>query len=217
MAKKRKRPKPISEIPDGSDVVYLTQYEISDAPIQDRRYRRLPDQVKDKIEQLHEKAQKKPLEAIPEILELIGKYPDLPMLYNYLSVAYARSGQKEAAEKAIEENIHRNPDYLFKRLNYAEILLARGEVERVAEIFENKFDLQLLYPKRKRFHISEALGFMGIMGWYFVEIGEREIAKKYYEILKQIAPHYPMTRRLQKMLLWGWLGRLLSLKKDRKR
>jgi len=177
----------------------------------------LPDQVKDKLELLYEKAEKKPLEAIPEILELIGKYPDLPMLYNYLGVAYARSGQKEAAEKAIEDNIHRNPDYLFARLNYAEILLARGELEKVAEVFENKFDLQLLYPKRKQFHVSEAVGFMGIMGWYFIETDEREIAKKYYEILKQIAPHHPLTRRLHRKLLWGGFRRLLSHKKVRAR
>jgi tetratricopeptide (TPR) repeat protein len=215
MAKKRKRPHAIAEIPDESEVVYLTHYEITDSPIQDRRYRRLPDQIKYAIEHLYEKAQKKPLEAIPEITELIQKYPDLLMLYNYLGVAYARSGQKEAAEKVIEENFRRDPDYLFARLNYAEILLVKGELERVAEVFDNKFDLQMLYPNRKRFHISEATGFMGIVGWYFVEIGERETAEKYYEILKQIAPDHPMTRRLHKKLSGGWLQRLLSPKSDK--
>ena len=214
--KKQKRLPTIKKISDGSDVVYLTQYEITDSPMPSRRYRRLPEPVKDAIEQLYEKAQKKPREAIPEIMELLQKYPDLPTLYNYLSVAYARSGQKEAAEKVIEDNFRRNPDYLFARLNYAEILLAQGELEKVAEVFDHKFDLQILYPKRKRFHSSEATGFMGIVGWYFVKIGEQEIAERYYMILRQIAPDDPMTRRLRRKLFGGWLEHLLAPKSDKK-
>jgi len=215
--KKRRSVKFIPQTPGEPDVVYLTRYEITDAPIQDRRYRRLPNQVKDAIEALHFIAQDNPLKAIPELNELIKKYPDLPMLYNYLSVAYARAGQSEAAESVIQENYRRNPDYLFARLNYAETCLAKGEYERVAEIFEHKYDLQLLYPERKRFHISEVVGFMGIMGWYFVEKGEREIAEKYYDILKQIDPDNFMTKRLHRMLYPGWFRRMLTRLAGRKR
>ena len=88
----------------------------------------------------------------------------------------------------IMENYRRNPDYLFARLNYAELCLARGDYETVAEIFEHKFDLKLLYPKRRRFHISEVANLMGLMGVYLLETGECEAAEKYYEILSQIAP-----------------------------
>jgi tetratricopeptide (TPR) repeat protein len=215
--KKRKSIKSIDQTSKEPDVVYLTQYEITDAPILDRRYRRLPNQVKEKIEALHFMAQEDPLKAIPELKELTNKYPDLPMLYNYLSVAYSKAGKNEEAESVIQENYRRNSDYLFARLNYAEICLAKGEYERVAEIFDHKYDLQLLYPQRKRFHISEVVGFMGIMGWYFLEKGEREIAEKYFDILKQIDPDNFMAKRLHRMLYPGWFRRMLTRLAGRKR
>jgi tetratricopeptide (TPR) repeat protein len=202
--------KSIEQTSKDPNVVYLTQYEITDAPIQDRRYRRLPNPIKETIEALHFTAQENPMKAIPELNELIKKYPDLPMLYNYLSVAFSRAGRNEDAESVIQENYRRNPDYLFARLNYAEICLAKGEYERVAEIFDHKFDLKLLYPQRKRFHISEVVGFMGIMGWYFMEKGEREIAEKYEEILQQIAPDNFMTKCFHRLIYHGLFRRLLT-------
>ncbi|MBN1935009.1 MAG: hypothetical protein JW934_10110 [Anaerolineae bacterium] len=65
------------------------------------------------------------------------------------------------------ENYRRNPDYLFARLNYAELFLRRGDYERVAEILEHKFDLKLLYPRRNRFHVSEVSNFIGLVGLYW--------------------------------------------------
>jgi tetratricopeptide (TPR) repeat protein len=208
MSKRKRltRSRPRSE--DTPQAVYVTEYEITSSPIEDRRYKRLPRHVKDAFDRLQYSAQWRPREAIPELLEWIKRYPDIPVLYNYLSVAYSRAGQREKSEAAVRENNQRNPDYLFARLNYAEVCLAKGDYEKVAEIFEHKFDLKLLYPKRKRFHITEVANFMGLVGVYFCEIGERDAAKKYYDILKQIAPGYPMTKRLRRRLFPGLLRRL---------
>ena len=142
--------------------------------------------------------------------DLIKKYPQIPRLYNYLSVAYSCAGQGEKAEEAILDNYRRNPDYLFARLNYAELCLRQRDYRKVAEIFENKFDLKLLYPNRKRFHITEVAGFMGLIGIYFLETGEREGAEKYHEILKELAPRHPMAKMLRSKLYPSFLLRLLS-------
>ena len=53
--------------------------------------------------------------------------------------------------------LKRFPDYLFGRLAYARDCLERGDLDKVSEIFEGKFDLKLLYPDRERFHVSEVL------------------------------------------------------------
>ena len=132
----------------------------------------------------------------------------MPMLYNYLSAAYSSAGQRERAEAVARENYQRNPDYLFARLNYAGLYLAKGEYEKIAEIFDHKFDLKLLYPKRKRFHVSEVANFMGLIGIYFFETGERQAAEKYYDILQQIAPGYPMVKMLRRKLFPNLLQRL---------
>jgi tetratricopeptide (TPR) repeat protein len=209
MSKKRRMTPTRGQPQDAPKVVYITEYEITTAPIEDRRYRRLPDHIKDAFERLHYQAQSQPHKAIPELLSWIEQYPDIPLLYNYLSVAYSAAGQNAEAEAVIRTNYQRNPDYLFARLNYAELCLAKGDYAQVAEIFEHKFDLKLLYPKRKRFHISEVANFMGFIGIYFFRIGEQDMAKKYYDLLQQIAPDYPVVEQLRRLLFPSLLRRLL--------
>ena len=140
--------------------------------------------------------------------DLIKQYPRVPQLYNYLSVAYGRAGQRQEAEAVVQENYQRNPEYLFARLNYAEVCLARGDYAQVADIFAHTFDLHVLYPQRKRFHLSEVANFMGLMGLYFLAIGNRELAEQYNKLLQQIAPDFPLTTRLHKKLFPGLWRRL---------
>jgi tetratricopeptide (TPR) repeat protein len=204
--KSKPRPRELDELRP----VYVSEYEITTSAIQDRRYKRLPRHVKDAFERLHYESQSQPHKAIPELLEWIGKYPNIPILYNYLGVAYSMSGQREKAKEVVRDNYRRNPDYLFARLNYAQLFLVEGDYEKVAEILDHKFDLKLLYPRRKRFHVTEAANFMGVVGEYYLGIGERDAAIKYYDILKQIAPDFPITRQLRRMLYPGLLRRLLG-------
>ena len=95
-------------------------------------------------------------------------------------------------------------------LRFFEFVLADGDYEKVAEILDHKFDLKLLYPRRKRFHISEFASFAGLVGIYFLETGDRDLATVYYDLLKQIAPDFPLTSRLRRKLHPGPLRRLLK-------
>ena len=200
MTKRRKAPKKLNPDQVADDDVRFIEYEITDEPIQDRSYKRLPKGVQETIESLHYESQSKPRQAIPELLELIERYPKMPMLYNYLAVAYARIGEKDQAESITLENMRKNPDYLFARLNYAQLCLDRGEYAKIPEIFNHKFDLKLLYPKRNRFHVSEVANFMALMGIYFLETGEREVAERYDHAVQQIAPKLHMAKRLRRQL-----------------
>jgi tetratricopeptide (TPR) repeat protein len=198
-----------SEPPSGlPKLVFMTHYEITDEPIQDQYYRRLPQHVKDAVKRLHKEAQTKPRKAIPELKKMIKQYPKVPQFYNYLTVAYSRLGETGKAQAVNRANIRKNPDYLFARLNYAEFCLHKKDYARIPEIFDHKFDLQLLYPKRKRFHIAEAANFMGLIGIYFYEIHERELAEKYNEVLQEIAPDYPMAKILKRKLSPNLIVRL---------
>ena len=189
----------------------LVEYEITTEPIHDRHYRRLPNHIKDKIDDLYEIVQKKFDQTVISDLEaLIKKYPNVPLLYNYLSMAYARSGDQEKYQKTIKKNYQLNPDYLFARLNYAELCAQQGNYEKIAEIFDHKFDLKLLYPKRKKFHLSEVANFMGFIGIYFLKTGKKELAEQYYKILAEIAHayDYPMTQEFRKQLYPGFFRRI---------
>jgi tetratricopeptide (TPR) repeat protein len=210
MAKKKtKRPKPVVA-DDTLTPVYVSEYEITDEPIQEPSFRRLPKSVKDRLENLYYVAQRQPHQAILELIELQKKYPNVPQIYNYLAAAYSHAGEQEKAEQITQENIRRNPNYLFARINQAQFLLAKKEYEKIPEVFEHKYDLRMLYPKRRKFHISEVANFMGIMGLYFARINEREIAENYNEILQEIASDFPVAKMLKRELHPGIVTRALK-------
>jgi len=108
----------------------------------------------------------------------------------------------------------RFPDYLFAHISLANECLMRGEAEKVAEIFGDKFDLKLLYPDRERFHISEALAFQAIVARYHHALGDREQAQRSYDLMCQLDPASPLTldvkRRLRSPGLGTWLRNKLQ-------
>lgn len=188
--------------------ISFARYEITTEPMEDRRYRRLPHHVKAAIERLHDVAQRRPREAIPELRALLTQYPHVPQLYNYPSVAHTRAWQRQEAEAVVQENYQRNPEYVFARINYAEVCLARKNYAQVADIFARTFDLRALYPQRERFHLSEVANCLGIAGLNFLAIGNRAVAEHYDTFLQHIAPDFPITRPLHRRLFPRLLCRL---------
>lgn len=83
----------------------LIHYELTDEPIGHRYVRRLSKAVREKIDQLHDEAMQTPEKAIPQLLKMKGKYPHVPLIYNYLAVAYSKLGEDEKAEAIIMETI----------------------------------------------------------------------------------------------------------------
>jgi tetratricopeptide (TPR) repeat protein len=178
-AKKRKQhrsqPKPSStwRVPQSptADVLVYTAYDITDEPLDNRDIKRLPSQVQERIDELYELAQHDPIQAIPALERLIATYPQVPTFYNYLSIAYLHSGDQEQATALVREAYRRHPQYLFAKVNYANLCLQQGEIEKVPGIFAHTFDLKQLYPHRTRFHVSEFTGFAWVMYRYFFAIG----------------------------------------------
>lgn len=189
----------------------LIHYELTDEPIGHRYVRRLSKTVQEKISRLHDEAQQTPEKAIPQLLKIKEKYPHVPLIYNYLAVAYSQVGEDEKAEAIIMETIRKHPDYFFARLNYAQICLSNGKYHKIPEIFGHKYDLKKLYPKRKRFHITEFINFFALMGIYFSRTDQKDIAKRYYHFLRDIGSEYRIVKQLKQELYPGILYRFLKL------
>lgn len=201
-----------------SDSVQLFSYEITDEPIPERGYERLPDPVKDDIERLHHDVLlHQPSEAVARLTTLIAQYPDVPQLYNFLHVAYQQLNDRANAQRVLQQTLARFPDYLFARIAYANDCLQRGETEQVPAIFNHQYDLKSLYPKRHRFHISEVLGFCATMAWYFHDQGEVEQAKTYYQLMRQLDPGHRNTRFVKRLLSPSPLDTFLRRLVDRDR
>jgi tetratricopeptide (TPR) repeat protein len=201
---RRQQPKPssASRVPQRltSDALVYIEYDITDEPLDNRDIKRLPAQVQARIDELYELAQHDPTQAIPELERLIATYPHVPTLTNYLSIAYLAAGDQEKATTCVREAYHRHPQYLFARVNYANLCFHQGEIGKIPGIFDHTFDLKQLYPHRTRFHLSEFTGFAWVMCRYFCAINERETAALYYQMLKQVAPRHPMTKHAKRSL-----------------
>jgi len=176
----------------------LFSYEITDEPLDNSS---IPKEVQDEMEHLFVKAQKSPAAIIDRLEELIKKYPEVPQLYNFISAAYSNLNDKQKSKYYIETNYQKNQDYLFAKLNYAELCMMEGNYEKVPDIFNNKFDIKAMYPERDVFHITEVVSFMGIAGLYFAHIGKEEQTEIFYEGLKELAPNHPYTKRLKQQML----------------
>jgi hypothetical protein len=151
-------------------------------------------------ETLFHGAQKDPQSVLPRLRQLVERHPDVPVLYNWLSVAHQSAGDYDAMDRVSELLYERHPQYLFAKLDVARKALEAGDLTRFEAILEKKFDLKLLYPWRSVFHISEYLNFSLLILEYYVRTDRDEAAEKLLLIMEEMAPDAPQTIRAREVL-----------------
>lgn len=177
-------------------------YKISDEPIEDPAYKRIPQAIRDEIAELYDYdgITIRPQQALALLESLVKRYPNAPQLFNHLYIVYKLLKDDVNAQRVLKDTMERFPNYLFGRINLAEDCLLRGNIDRIPEIFDNKYDLKLLYPGRERFHTSEIIGFGYIMAMYFHAKGNKKRAEWYYKFLYEIDPNHRITKALKRKL-----------------
>ncbi|MBD0256111.1 MAG: hypothetical protein ICV83_10365 [Cytophagales bacterium] len=181
-------------------------YEITFGALYNTQYREYFEQLGDQVEQLNAQAKQEPEKAIPVLEELILQYPRFPILQNYLVAAYTLTGRKEEAEALTEQMFLNFPGYLLARVAYARMFLEKGDLQRVAEILENRFDLKQLYPERDVFHYSEVLHYAALVAEYLIERGETDQAQRYVTLMEDVDLEHSLTRRVVHKLMSSRLG-----------
>ncbi|MHB8764927.1 MAG: hypothetical protein ACYDA8_11420 [Deferrisomatales bacterium] len=170
--------------------------------------------MQERYRELFEAVMARPAECVAELEALVLAHPAVPQFFNLLSAAYTNSGRHALAEAHIRKTIESHPDYLFARLNFAELCLRKGKLDAIPGIFDGKLDLSILYPDRRVFHITEVVSFAGVMAQYFFLTGRRDAAEVYLKTLRDLAPEHPMTRRAENLMglmdLRSWASRLLQ-------
>lgn len=222
--KRKQRKKQKKNLPKGvnnaittedRDTYYVSVYNITSESIADMEDK-IPEEITNQISELNFLVHNQPKKAIPKLLILKDKHPDTPILYNYLAKAYSQIGNFSATDEMRIENYAKNPNYLFAKINYAHMCLDAGNYGKIPEIFDNKFDLKLLYPDRDEFHISEFEGFTGMMCIYYHKIGKNDAAKLSYDSLKKVSPDSKVFAHIHKILYPGIITRLIRKLRNKK-
>jgi hypothetical protein len=154
---------------------------------------------------------KDPKQAIELISGLLEQHPNTPTLLNWLFAANQSLGQNAECARIAQTNYEQNPDYLFARLGYAEILLERGELDKIPDVFKGGYDLKAMYPDRDVFHVTELTAMCHFMIRFMVRKNQPEQARPYLTILKKMAPHHPATRAGENLLEGSSLKRMAQM------
>lgn len=194
----------------GEDLVERVGYVMTTEPLEDEWSRRRPPQLNVQIDTLHRAIAVDPRRAVKELSQLITRYPDHPILYNYLSVAYGRCGNMERKDATVLTCYEKFPTYLYGQINYAQYCLEHGQIQKIPELFGDPPDLHHLCPSRTAFHVTEFAGFARVVGLYYLLTGRPEQAKLLYQDAKRMAPHHPATQRLGRVLYPSWWRRMLA-------
>lgn len=184
-------------------------YRTTRVPLPSPALDALPQAVRDHYEALRVVAPKAPKKAIEALERLVAEHPEVPQFLNLLVVARSAAGDRAGAEECIRRAYAAHPDYLFARLNLAELCLARGELDRVPELLGRRLDLRALVPERTVFHVSEVVPFCALTAEYLHRRGETAAAEVQYEALRALAPKDPLTRKVARLLHPPLLARLL--------
>lgn len=190
-------------------VIHL-DYQITYEALPHESLKQLPMFVQEQATELYRLIRSQPAKVIAPLQRLTKKYPAVPVFYNYLRTAYEMTGQSDKADTLLELIYQKYPDYLFGKTNYAFRCLSTSKPDKLVEIFENKFDLKLLYPHRKTFHISEFTAFTSVIALYHDMIGDHRNARKYYRSLKYWAPNHSLTQVVKIQLFPTLSQRLLN-------
>ncbi len=215
MARKKQRSgnrQSLAKFKKGGEKLQFSSYTITYEPL-DNKDENLPKPVKDRLQDLYEMLRGNPKQVIEELLVLKENYPNVPRLYNFLSAAYEAIGDRTATREIIIKNYQQNPEYLFAKLNYAQICLMDGDFDKIPEIFGGQFDLKLLYPNRNCFHVTEFAGFTGVTCAYFAATGKQETAQLLYKSLLEVAPDSNMIEFARRFFYPSLLTKLMNLMK----
>ena len=122
-------------------------------------------------------------EAIKGLKKAMKKYPHKAIFYNVLRSAYVLNDQPKMAADIATETYKLFPDNLLIKVNYANVLFDTGKSEKVLAIFDNKRDLNELYPGAKKFNRTEATAYYVCMCRYYLAMDDLDSADLYMNAL----------------------------------
>ncbi|MDQ7002560.1 MAG: hypothetical protein Q9N02_07755 [Ghiorsea sp.] len=168
--------------------------------------RDLEEDDKDLIEQIHGLVQGSKAEArrsIKMLQKLKRKYPNIPTIYNFISVAYATLDNEKKRYHTIKMTCKVFPHYLFGKITLAEHKISYGDFEDIPEVFDHKLQLYMHYPDAElnaegipTFHASEVQAFYATVAQYYIRKNQLARALKCYFLVESANRESPYLHGL---------------------
>lgn len=178
-----------------SNLVLVGDLEDSDNPHQ------YGDALTELIVKTHDRIQRDKVKGPQEIHKLIKKYPNVPAFKNYLTTYYNFKGDTKNAMAANRWLVKEHPNYLYGILNLCSEYLDTEQIVEIPTLLGGEtFELQLLYPDRKIFHISEFASYTKVVATYFIATNNMEAAKSRIDLLTDIFDNqHPLVKDINQI------------------
>lgn len=179
----------------------INGYNITTDPEMNRERYGITPQLQKHIDKLYfECKERKNKKVIGKIKQLIGQYPGVPQLKNFLTIAYLTQGRIDLVEETNKQILEEHPDYIFAQLNMANLYIDKKEFEKVPEILGTELELKALCPERDVFHLAEFTNFFKVVIRYYAAIKDLESAENRLKLMKEVAPEHPDTETAETFL-----------------
>ena len=114
------------------------------------------------------------------------KYPNNPVILNYIGSGYQELRWQNKVEKLVVETYEKFPNYLFAQTAMANVYLRGGFTEKALEVLKGAYTLKQLYPHRTVFHISEFKAFESFMVVYFCMTKDFKQAEVHLQLMEKV-------------------------------
>ena len=184
-----------------SNLDTIVKYKITDSQDEINALFGITPTIAELMSEVGIKVQKKKNSAIKELNDLMKKHPHVPQFKNYLSTLYEAQGNHFMAQEVTRRCLVLHPNYLFGRLNVANIAIHNKEFEKVPALLGENMELQSLYPERTEFHIGEVASFYQTAIYYFVGIKNQEQAQVRLDILVKLDNEFDLSINISSLRL----------------
>ena len=125
---------------------------------------------------------------VKKIQSTIQKYPHIPQFRNYLAVAYSVSSKQDKAYEAVQKTMVDFPNYLYAKLNAADMAMDREDFESAKKFLGESLELRDLYPERQVFHRDELFKYLKTVLRYHCKLEDLENAERVFKTIQSIRP-----------------------------
>jgi len=154
-------------------VCEFVPFECTYEQVEEENFAKMAESDQDLLNQIFEWVQGSHVEArrgLKYLHKLKKKYPRVPVIYNFIGVAYQTLGKEIKRHHVIKDTCKKFPNYVFGKISLAEYQLSAGHHEAIPEIFNHKLQLYMHYPNAGEnpiFHGVEVQSFYTVMGRYY--------------------------------------------------
>jgi len=191
-------------------------FECTYEPVEDENFAKMAERDQDLMSQIFEWVQGNHVEArrgLKHLQKLKKKYSRVPMIYNFMGVAYKTLGKDLKRYHVIKDTCKKFPNYVFGKISLAEYQLNTGHHEAIPEIFNHKLQLYMHYPNSGEnpvFHGVEVQSFYNVIGRYYARNKQLAHAIKCYFIVEKADPECPHLNVLSQEILVAETAALLA-------